>query len=97
MKTTLELPDSLVKEIKLRAVRRGQKLKDAVAELLHKGLAASDEGDAAEPRPVIKRDKKTGLPTIECKRTPSADEQLTPKRVAEILLAQEIDWYGPGR
>ena len=41
MKTTLELPDELVKDIKLRAIHEGKKLKDAVAELLRKGLAAS--------------------------------------------------------
>jgi plasmid stability protein len=40
MKTTLHLPDDLVREIKLRAVREGKKLKDEVADLLRKGLAA---------------------------------------------------------
>lgn len=50
MKTTIDLPDALVKEIKLRALYDGQKLKDAVAELLRKGLAAptgpaDDEAD----------------------------------------------------
>ena len=39
MKTTIELPDGLVREIKLRALNKRQKLKDAVAELLRiKGL-----------------------------------------------------------
>jgi len=40
MKTTVDLPDALVKEIKLRAVHEGKKLKDAVAELLRLGLDA---------------------------------------------------------
>jgi hypothetical protein len=40
MKTTLELPDELVKEIKLRAVHEGSKLKGAMADLLRKGLKA---------------------------------------------------------
>ena len=40
MKTTLELPDDLVKKVKLRALREGRKLKDAIADLLQKGLAA---------------------------------------------------------
>ncbi len=43
MKTTLDLPDALVKQVKLRAVREGQKLKDAVADLLRKGLAATTD------------------------------------------------------
>jgi plasmid stability protein len=40
MKTTLDLPDDLVKEVKLRAVHEGRKLKDEMADLLRKGLAA---------------------------------------------------------
>ena len=48
MKTTLELPDTLMRRVRLRAVHRGQKLKDAVAQLLELGMAA--EGDAAAGR-----------------------------------------------
>lgn len=45
MKTTLELPEDLVKEIKLRAVHEGAKLKDLVAALLRAGLrSASVDG-----------------------------------------------------
>jgi hypothetical protein len=53
MKTTLDLPADLVKEVKLRAVHEGKKLKDAVAELLRKGLTA---GSAGYPT-VVKADK----------------------------------------
>ena len=97
MKTTLDLPDALVKQVKLRALCEGQKLKDAMAELLRKGLAAADtEPDL--PAPVITRDKKTGLPLIECKQAAAPEEELTPERVAEILLAQEVEWHhGAGR
>src|SRR5437667_6729983 len=52
MKTTLELPDDLVKDIKLRAIDEGKKLKDAIADLLRKGLAA-DGGSATK----VKADK----------------------------------------
>ncbi len=41
MKTTLELPDDLMRAVKLRAVHEGKKLKDAMAELIKKGLAAN--------------------------------------------------------
>lgn len=41
MKTTLELPDELIMEVKLLAVQEGKKLKDTVAELLRQGLAAA--------------------------------------------------------
>jgi len=53
MKTTLELPDDLVKEIKLLAVHEGKKLKDAVADLLRKGLKATSAGRATR----VKADK----------------------------------------
>jgi plasmid stability protein len=96
MKTTLDLPDALVKQVKLRALRDGRKLKDEVADLLRKGLAA-----ASEPAPlaaVVTRDKRTGLPLIECKQAATPQEEMTPERVADILLAQEAGWeHGAGR
>ena len=49
MKTTLDLPDALVKQVKLRAVREGRKLKDAVADLLRKGLAVAAHTEAGGP------------------------------------------------
>ena len=91
MKTTLDLPDALVKQVKLRALREGRKLKDAVADLLRKGLAA-DAAPAAEP-PVVARDRKTGLPLIECKQAASPRDEMTPGRVADILLDQEAGWH----
>jgi hypothetical protein len=53
-KTTLELPDALMHQVKLRAVRRHQKLKDVIAQLLELGMAASPEVDhpLRAPKPV---------------------------------------------
>jgi hypothetical protein len=93
MKTTLDLPEALVKQVKLRALRQGLKLKDAIADLLRKGLAAAADSDSDVPAAKIIKDKTTGLPLIECKRAPSPQEQLTPERVADILLAQEAGWF----
>ena len=97
MKTTLDLPDALMKQVKLRALHDGRKLKDAVADLLRKGLAvAIDERDVEAT--VITRDKKTGLPLIRCKHGAAPGEELTPERVAEIIIAQEVGWHhGAGR
>ena len=51
-----------------------------------------------EPQPpVITRDKKTGLPLIECKQAAVPQEEMTPERVADILLAQEVEWYHAAR
>jgi hypothetical protein len=40
MKTTIELPDELVTEIKIEAARQKKKLKDLVPELVRAGLSA---------------------------------------------------------
>ena len=52
MKTTLDLPDELMREVKIRAVHEHKKLKDAIAELLKKGVAASRTGRPKIPKPV---------------------------------------------
>ena len=61
MKTTLELPDDLIKDIKLRAIHEGKKLKNAIADLLRKGLAARPGGQATKLTPgkrMLKRRKE---------------------------------------
>lgn len=54
MKTTLELPDDLMRRVKMRAVQRQQKLKDAVAQLLEAGIAAEPRAltPPRAPKPV---------------------------------------------
>ena len=93
MKTTLDLPDELVRQLKLRALRDGRKLKDAAAEVLRAGLAASStrEADVEQPARVVK-DKKTGLPVVQCRRAAPRSRALTADRVADILIAQEAEW-----
>src|SRR5947209_5127901 len=95
MKTTLDLPDALVKQVKLRAIHEGRKLKDLVADLLRKGLACPPK-PAGRKRtvksPRLTTDPETGLPLIVCTRTPS-EEEVSPERIAEILLAQEVEWH----
>jgi hypothetical protein len=52
MKTTLDLPDDLMHEVKIRAVHERKKLKDAIAEFLRKGLAAGSKRQPKTPKPV---------------------------------------------
>ena len=54
MKTTLDLPDELVRRVKMRAVQSDRKLKDMVAVLLDAGLRAGPTvlPSAALPKPV---------------------------------------------
>lgn len=82
MKATIELPDDLMREIKVRAAREDRKLKDLVADLLRKGLAA-------EKPPA--RTNHVKFPLIKGTRTPSPAE-VSPERIAQILLDQEVEW-----
>jgi hypothetical protein len=52
MKTTLDLPDELMREVKIRAVHEHKKLKDTIAELIRKGMAASNSRYSKPPKPV---------------------------------------------
>ncbi len=67
MKTTLELPDDLVREIKQRAVMQDRAFKDLVAELLRRGLTSETTvitrptQDASDARIAIGTD---GLPSF---------------------------------
>ncbi|RYG35787.1 antitoxin [bacterium] len=89
MKATLEIPDDLMRQIKMRALVDGRKLKDSVADLLRAGLAASKE---SLPKAVVVKDPRTGLPVIQGRFTAPAGEALSPERIAEILIEQEAEW-----
>jgi hypothetical protein len=52
MKTTLDLPDDLMREVKIRAVHEHKKLKDAIAEFIRKGIDASKSPRRRLPKPV---------------------------------------------
>ena len=52
VKTTLDLPDDLIREVKIRAVHEHKKLKDAIAELIRKGMAAGKTRAPKLPKPV---------------------------------------------
>jgi hypothetical protein len=52
MKTTLDLPDDLMRAVKIRAVHERKKLKDAIAEFIRKGMAAGKTRPGKTPKPV---------------------------------------------
>ncbi len=56
MKTTIDLPEDLVREMKFRAVREGRKLRDVAEEVFRRGLAA--------PAPVAGVRQRVKLPII---------------------------------
>jgi plasmid stability protein len=63
MKTTLDLPEELMREVKIRAVHEHKKLKDTIAELLRKGIAAGEARREKIPKPVKLR--RGFIPTTE--------------------------------
>jgi hypothetical protein len=63
MKTTLELPDELMRRIKIHAVQRNQRLKDVIAQLLEMGMSSAEPATPKRlPKPV--RLRKRGPLTI---------------------------------
>ena len=82
MKTTVDLPDELMQTIKLRAVQERRKLKDIVADLLRRGLAAESEHPAAVR-------ERVRLPLVHCVHPADPSEEVTADRAAQILLDEE--------
>lgn len=84
MKTTLDLPERLVREMKIRAAKEGRKLREVATEVIEKGLAAPVHQADSKP-------KRVKLPFFEGK-SPANPEDLTPDKIHEILLNEEIEW-----
>jgi hypothetical protein len=92
VKTTLELPETLLRELQRRARQYGQEPDELAADLLWKGLAASaDEAPFASPA-IIQRHSLTGLPYVACSQAASPETEMTPNQVANLLIEQEASW-----
>jgi plasmid stability protein len=81
MKTTLELPDDLIREVKIRAVKENRKFKDEIADLLRRGLSQRNS-----ERKVRRR---VTLPIVECSHEARRGGEMTPERVASVMLEEE--------
>jgi hypothetical protein len=66
MKTTIDLPDELVREVKLRALMQGRTLRDVVADYIRQGLGAPTPSSIAlrPPADSIVSIGANGLPVI---------------------------------
>jgi hypothetical protein len=83
MKTTVDLPAELVRAIKIRAIEENRKLKEMIAELLRRGLG---DGFSSEPDAVGRRVR---LPLVQTAHVAKPEEEITPERVAAILLDED--------
>ena len=82
MKTTLDLPDELMRAAKIRAAKERRRLKDVVADLLRRGLAAEAKGAGRMQR-------KVRLPLVECAHDARREKEMTPNRVADVLAQED--------
>jgi hypothetical protein len=66
MKTTIDLPDELVRGVKLRALMQGRTLRDVVADYIRQGLGTPPPNSAPlrPPEDSVVRIGANGLPVI---------------------------------
>ncbi len=83
MKTTVDLPAELVRAIKIRAIEENRKLKEMIAELLRRGLA----GGASVEQGAVRR--RVTLPLVHTAHQAKPDEEMTPERVAAVLVDED--------
>lgn len=82
MKTTLDLPDDLVRAVEMRAVEENRRLEETVIDLLRRGLAREQAASASVSRRI-------SFPLVECAHEARPAEEMTPERVAQVLLDEE--------
>ena len=91
MKTTLDLPDELIREVKLRAVHQRRTVKDLVAELIRKGLGMEPIGRVKKrPTSAMVKIGERGLPVIQC--TPNAPAtRMSGRELLELEQETQIE------
>lgn len=62
MKTTLDLPDPLMRRVKILAASEGRKLKEVIADLLEKGMEPPPAETLPEGELPYEIDPQTGFP-----------------------------------
>jgi hypothetical protein len=88
MRTTLDIPDPLFRELKARAALDGMKLKDLVAALIEAGLRQPRQGAAQTPRP------RSPLPVIRKATTGQPIPAISSVELAQIELEEDLVKHG---
>ena len=96
MKTTLDLPDDLMREVKIRAATQGRKLKDVIAEAIRDSLARP-AGRFVEAPPLVISRTPGGFPYIKAipgaiKRPATAEE--IQRLIDESQLEEDLQRAG---
>ena len=99
MKTTLDLPDELIREAKLRAVMQGRTLRDLVADFLRQGLGiAPPAASVLPPAGSMVQIGANGLPVIRCRpHAKASTASLEALLKLEQLAQTELDMQHAGR
>ena len=107
MKTTLDLPDALVNEIKLRAAREGREVNEVVADLLAAGVSPEVKSAATngltvpktlpliKVRPAQPTDARKLTTQEWCDWIKDADLRLEVERYEKTLGHQHVDRADP--
>ncbi len=77
MRTTLDLPDALFREVKAKAALEGVKLKDLLTRYVESGLRAPvpEPPSGRSKLPVIKRRGKERIPSLTGERQAELEEK----------------------
>jgi hypothetical protein len=82
MRTTVDIPEALGRQVKIRAAQEGRSLKTLITQALERELAAA----APAVPPVTPR-----LPVIRSSRPGSL--KITPEEISELLVREEAAAY----
>jgi hypothetical protein len=89
MKTTLDLPDQLMRRVKIRAASEGRKLKELITDLLENGLDAPPAQALPEGELPYVIDPKTGMAISRTLGTPGIKKVSLAESLAIIEQANE--------
>lgn len=92
MKTTLDLPDELIREVKLRAVMQRRTVKDLVTEFVRQGLGIAPPNELpVPPAGSMIEVGSDGLPVVRCQSNAPAKRMSVEKllRLEQAALAEE--------
>ena len=93
MRTTLDLPDPLFRELKARAAMQGMKMKELITRLIETGLRQPSEPREKKPR------LRSPLPVLEKANTGKPLPALTPEEMAQLEIEEDLEKLdrSPGR
>ena len=82
MRTTLDLPDSLLRELKSRAARNGQSLKSLINDLIQRAMAL----------PAVPPEQQTGFPVLMRVQNQAQPTQVQSNaQLADLTLQEDIE------